>query len=308
MAIAKYINDLLYRYECVILPDFGAFIAHRQPAGFNREISQFFPPQKTVSFNSQLTRNDGLLVNYIMEAEKISYKASIESITAFVEDLQHLLQKEEMVLLSEIGSFKLNSEGKTEFEPVAHKNYLKESFGLSEFPAREILREENRKRVIALEEKAVSSGKRTSRPYLKYAAVGIIALGLSGFAGLNFYSNSITEHNLAEQLEANSQLEDQIQKATFVIESPLPAVTLKVAKQEGNYHIVAGAFRMEENADEKVEQLQKEGFPARKIEENQYGLHPVLFSSHTTKREAINTLWKIKRENNPGAWLLVKEI
>lgn len=310
MAIETYISDLLYRYECVIIPNFGAFITQRQPASFRSETNEFHPPAKTVSFNGQLKKNDGLLANYIMEVENISYKKAVEKLGIFVEDLQQVLQGNEPVDLKDIGSLRLTAEDKILFEPAAGTNYLKEAFGLSHFVSAGISKSEYG-RTISQDADApivLNKEKKNSRPYLRYAAVGLLALGLSGFTGLNIYSNQITRHNLAEQLEAASQLEDRIQKATFVIENPLPAVTLKISKQEGNFHIIAGAFRMEENADEKVELLRKEGFPARKIKENRYGLHQVVYSSHKTKREAINNLWSIKRSSNPNAWLLVQEL
>ena len=71
---------------------------------------------------------------------------------------------------------------------------------------------------------------------------------------------------------------------------------------------MAGAFRLEENADKKVEQLKADGFKARKIEANRFGLHQVLYSSHESRRDAINALNAVKRGSNPGAWLLVKEL
>ncbi|HET8754324.1 MAG TPA: SPOR domain-containing protein [Salinimicrobium sp.] len=311
MAITNYISELLYRYECVVLPGFGAFITHRQSARIQVKDNQFFPPQKSVSFNQQLTKNDGLLANHLVELEKISFKTAVEKIDFFVRDLQSILQKEQSVKLEHLGSFSLTEEGKLQFEPAAEMNYLKEAFGLSSFNSPEVLRESYKQQAVALEEKApiaFTPERRKTRPYLKYAAIGLLALGLSGFTGLNIYSSQVKEHNLAEQQKAASALENQIQTATFAIENPLPAITFKVAKQEGNYHIVAGAFREEENALKKVEQLKKEGFLARKMEVNRYGLHQVLYSSYESRREAINALWKVKRTSNPGAWLLVKEL
>lgn len=310
MAVSNYINDLLYRYECVILPGFGAFITQHHSARIYNG-NQFHPPQKTVSFNGQLTKNDGLLAHYVMEVEQISYSTAIQKLDEFVGDLHKILSNEKEVEFTNLGSFTLTEEDKLQFEPIAKINYLKEAFGLSKFSSAEIVRETYKKQAVALEEKApiaFTPERREAKPYLKYAAIGLLALGLSGFTGLNIYSNKVTEHNLAEQLKAASQLEDQIQKATFIIDNPLPAVTLNVNKQEGNYHIVAGAFRLEENAEKKVHQLRKEGFAARKIPVNRYGLHQVIYSSFKDKRDAVNNLWKIKRTSNEKAWLWVKEL
>ena len=311
MAIATYISDLLYRYECVIVPGFGAFITQYSSARIDAQTNNFFPPQKKVSFNSQLTKNDGLLANHIVEMEKISYSDALEKLNGFVQDLQGLLGKKQQVNLPNIGSFSLSAEDKLQFEPAAKMNYLKEAFGLTSFSSAEVARERYKHQVAALEEKApiaFTPERRASRPYLKYAAIGILALGLSGFTGLNIYSSQVNEHNLAQQKKANSLLENQIQQATFVIDNPLPSVTLKVSKQSGNFHIIAGAFRQEENAEKKVEELKELGYKARRLGENRYGLHQVVYSSYETRGEALKALWDIKKSTNPGAWLLVQEL
>ena len=311
MAIANYISDLLYRYECVILPGFGAFITQHQSARIETATQEFYPPQKTVSFNRQLLKNDGLLANHIVEVENISYVHANKKLALFVQDLQNVLQKNKMVNLVNIGSFTLTEEDKLQFEPATHTNYLKEAFGLSSFASGEIAREGYKKQAAELEEKApvaFTPERRAKRPYLQYAAIGLLAIGLSGFAGLNIYSSQVNEHNIAEQQKAASQLENQIQQATFVIDNPLPAVTLKVTRQTGKYHIVAGAFRLEENAAKRVEQLREEGYKARQIGANKYGLHQVVYSSYEGRIDALKALREVKNTSNEGAWLLVQEL
>ena len=162
------------------------------------------------------------------------------------------------------------------FEPSNHLNYLTDAFGLSQFvsPAvtREVYKEEveNIEKVIPI---TVTPEKRKTRPYLKYAAIAVIALTLGGFAGSNYYINQIEQHNQLAQEEASQQLDAKIQQATFNL-NPFPAITLNVNKQTGNYHIIAGAFRVEENCDKKIKQLKAEGFSARKI-----GINQIWFTS-----------------------------
>jgi nucleoid DNA-binding protein len=311
MAVANYIHDLLYRYECVILPGFGAFITQQHSARIHQSTNEFYPPKKTVSFNRQLVKNDGLLANHIVEVENIRYSEAIEKLDSFVQDLQNVLEQNKMINFEHIGSFTLSEGDRLQFEPAAETNYFKEAFGLSPFTSSEVLRESYKQQVVELEEKApiaFTPERRASSSWLKYAAVGLLAFGLSGAAGLNFYSDQVNEHNIAEQQKAASQLETQIQQATFVIDNPLPAVTLKVSKQTGKYHVVAGAFRLEENAEKKVQELRAEGFRARHIGTNKFGLHQVLYSSHEERKDALQMLWDIKNTSNSGAWLLVEEL
>ncbi|AVR44879.1 SPOR domain-containing protein [Christiangramia fulva] len=309
MNIASYIQDLLYRYECVVLPGFGAFLSQKQSAYIDEKTGQFFPPKKLISFNRQLLRNDGLLANYISEVQGVSYEAATNMVREFVYDLEISLEKGEKTEIGHIGKLYLDEEDKLQFEPNNSINFLTHSYGLSNFGVTELQREIYKKEVAQLEEKApllfTPEKRRTS--ILKYAAIGLIALGLSGYAGLNIYSHQVSQHNIAEQQEAENQLQQQIQEATFVIDNPLPAVTFEVEKQSGNYHIVAGAFRVEENAEKKVKELKEEGYKARLIGANKYGLHQVVYSSYQTRREAINALYKIKKTNE-AAWLLVQEL
>ncbi|MDT0689654.1 SPOR domain-containing protein [Salegentibacter sp. F188] len=309
MNIAKHIQDLLYRYECVILPGFGAFLSQKQSAHIDEDTQSFHPPKKTVSFNRQLQKNDGLLANYIAEAEKVSYSNSVYAISEFAASLEKSLEEDKQADLANIGKFILSSEGTLAFEPYDKVNYFTDSFGLDSFQAGVVNREVYKKQVEEIEEKTpfLFTPERRKSSYLKYAAVGIIALGLSGLAGLNIYSDQVSKHNIAEQQEAEGQLQQQIQQATFIIDNPLPAITFNVDKQSGNYHIVAGAFRIEENAAKKVDELRAEGHKARLIGANKYGLHQVVYSSHQTRRDAINMLREVKKSNE-SAWLLIQEL
>ena len=328
MRVELYLKELLYRYECVVMPGFGAFLAKRKPAEVHESTHAFYPPKKAISFNKQLSENDGVLANYIAKAEEISYSEANQKVTEFVENLSHTLENYKEVILDEIGTFSLEEE-KVLFQPFYHNNYLAESFGLSTFTSNLIEREEE----IVEEENTILSkveedtsedevasttvsekistseeNRKTKSPVWRYAAVGAIAIGLAGFLGANYYSNDIKEHNIAEQQKAEKQIESQIQEATFVISNPLPEVTFKVAHESGNYHIVAGAFREQENATKKVNQLQEKGFNAREIGTNKYGLHQVIYSSHKNRLEALKALKNIKNTENQEAWLLVQEL
>ena len=311
MAITTYISELLYRYDCVILPGFGAFITRHQSARIVVDTNEFIPPHKSVSFNSQLTKNDGLLANHMVEVEGISYKEAVNKLADFVLDLNSVLRKNGDTDLKGLGHFTLTEEDKLQFEPLANKNYLKEAFGLSSYTSNVILRDVSAQSMAGAQDKTavqLTRPKSTLKPYMRYAAIGLLAIGLTGYTGINFYSSQVAEHNLAEQQKAATQLGEQIQRATFIIDNPLPAITLNVDRQSGKYHVVAGAFRMEENAEKHVQELQAEGYNARLIGANDYGLHQVVYSSYENHREAINALHQVKRESNAGAWLLVEEL
>ena len=322
MRVENYLQELLYRYECVVMPEFGAFLAKRKPAEVHESTHAFYPPKKVISFNKQLTENDGILANYIAKAEGLSYGEANQKVTEFVENLSYTLNHYKEVTLEEIGVFSLEEE-KILFQPFYHNNYLAESFGLATFTSNAIERKEEtllltKVEGTSAEKEEITSTKtetpasvepqKTKTPVWRYAAVGAIAIGLAGFLGANYYSNDIKQHNIAEQQKAEQQIESQIQEATFVMSNPLLEVTFKVARETGNYHIVAGAFREKENAEKKVKQLREKGFNAREVGRNKYGLHQVVYSSHENRLKALQELKTIKTSENKEAWLLVQEL
>lgn len=311
MQLETYISDLLYRYECVTLPEFGSFLTQRVSAKIHDTTHAFYPPKKVLSFNEQIKQNDGLLARYIADVEKIPFEMANQSINKRVKTLKSYLVQGETLMFENIGELTLNSEGKILFQPSYHLNYLTDAFGLSHFTLPEVTRETLKEEAQEVEKVvpiAVTPEKRKTRPYLRYAAVALVFLTLGGLASSKYYIAQVETHNQMAEREAQGALEQKIQEATFVIENPLPAITLNVKKQTGNYHVVAGAFRIEDNAYKKIEQLKTEGFKARSIGPNKYGLHEVVYDSYETREEALKALHLIKATNNAHAWLLIKEL
>jgi hypothetical protein len=312
MHLENYISDLLYRYDCVTIPEFGAFLSNRVSAKVHESTHAFYPPKKVLSFNEQLQHNDGLLASYITEIEKIPYEVALQKINKHVKSIKSYLVEGETLTFQNIGDLMLNTEGKIIFEPSYHVNYLTDSFGLSQFTSATVTREVYKEDVEAIEKvipiTITPEKRKTARPFLKYAAVALIALTAGGFVASKYYLNEIEQHNQLAQEEANTKLDAKVQEATFIIENPLPAATLNVDKQTGNYHIVAGAYRVEENSVKKVEQLTELGYKARMIGVNKYGLHEVVYGSYQTGDDALKALRQIRREHNASAWLMVKEL
>ncbi|MDN3665038.1 SPOR domain-containing protein [Algibacter miyuki] len=310
MQLENYISDLLFRYECVTIPGFGSFLTQSVSATIDEATNAFFPPKKVLSFNEQIQKNDGLLAHYIADVEKVPFEVANKKIAKRVKTLKAYLTEGETLTFENIGEVVYNNEGRILFEPSYHLNYLTDAFGLSQFETPAVTREvykaeaERIEKVIPI---AVTNEKRKRKSYLKYAAIAVVALTLGGLVASNFYVNQIETHNQLAQQEATKQLDTKIQQATFNL-NPLPAITLDVAKQSGNFHIVAGAFRVEENCDKIVSNLKADGFDARKIGTNKYGLHQVVYASYETRLEATRALNSIKSKHNKDAWLLVEKL
>ena len=311
MNIQPYIAQLLYRYQCVTVPGFGAFLTEIQSAQLVESSNSFFPPKKMISFNAYLKNNDGLLANHIAQAEKTSYEYAISAIEYEVFNWKKALQENGLFAIKNVGNFSLNADKNLIFTPFDQTNYLTHSFGLSAFVSPMVKRELFEQKIEALEEDAIITfipERRKTSAYLKYAAIFVLGLGLTGAVGYPIYQQQIANETILVETAVQKQVQNKIQEATFFIENPIPAVTLTVKEVKMSYHIMAGAFREEKNAEKIFNQLSSQGYKARRIPQNKYGLFPVLYGSYATFAEAETAKQEIQKNENADAWILVESL
>ena len=292
MTVEKYINELLYRYDCVIVPNFGGFITNKIGAKVNSFTHTFHPPTKQITFNTHLKQNDGLVVSYIAAVENISFEKALAKINASVASWNESL-KNGAVVFENIGALAFNAEKQLIFEPQKEHNFLTNSFGLSTVSSPAIKHPVH-----------ASTSKSVIPLFAKYAATAVVLLSL-GFIVRNGYQERQQEQMYASQKET---IDKKIQAATFVISNPLPTISLQVTKESPkSFHVVAGSFQFPENAEKKLKQLKKKGYNATILGLNKWGLTQVAFDSFYSRKEALAALTTIKKEVSKDAWILAKK-
>ncbi len=180
MMLDNYISDLLYRYQCVTVPGFGAFVAETVPAQVNGSAATFLPPRKIITFNSNIKNNDGLLANHIAANENVSFEKATEMIAQKVASWNFELDQRNALVFDKIGTINVNGEEKNlVFEPANTTNFLVSSFGLSQFVSPEVKREVLKQEVEALDEKApmILSIKQRLRLYRSYQNIPLSIIG-----------------------------------------------------------------------------------------------------------------------------------
>ena len=307
MILANYISDLLYRYECVIVPDFGGFIANNRSATIDSVNQILSPPYRQITYNGHLKNNDGLLANHIATVDNISYECALNYIRFEIEEWQKKLKKTD-IDLEGVGSFSLVN-NKLHFEPQKTINYLTSSYGLTNVVSKIIKRETIiEKEINSPEKKPIVLPVETKKypNYLKYAAIFILGLSLIGFGG-KLYRDYQNNQVLVIAKEQQMIIESRIENATFVITKPLPTLNLDLTITKKNFHVIAGAFRYPQNAKRKVDQLKFKGYDARILGVNKWNLSVVSFESFSTREEAIENLRDIKLNVEKDVWLLIQE-
>ena len=309
MQIEKHISDLLYRYQCVTVPGFGAFLTETVSAHVTGSASSFFPPKKVVSFNANVKNNDGLLANHVALQEKMSYELAVIKINDVAAEWTYLLQNRNRLAIKNIGEISVNNEMNWVFEPANTINYLTDAFGLTSFVSPEITREKLKQEVEALEERApiiFTPQRKRNYSYLKYAAVFTVLFGAGTFGYKMYYDQQVMEQTLIVEKKVQEKVQQQIQEATFMLSNPIPSVELAIVEEKMPYHLVAGAYRSEENANKAIAELTAAGFEnAKMLPLNKHKLYPVVYASFKTLNEAQSERRAIQKSHNAEAWLLI---
>ena len=292
MKVSSHIFNLLKENDCVIIPNFGAFVCRKTSAKLSSDGKKIFPPNKEISFNKKLIKSDGLLTGVISQVENISYVKAEKKINNWLLKINNKLKDKGFVNFEKIGSLELKN-SKYSFYPKLNSIILKSSFGFKNIDSSLIHRDKMRL-------------ERINKTFLKYAAIFIVLVGLVSIFS-DYYFNSVTEYNETAYIQANKKIEQEIEKATFNISASLPAVKLFVKKKTQNYHIIAGAFRKEKNALKMLLRLENKGFTnCKRVGVNNYGLIQISYNSFSTIEEAKNALSKIRITQDKSAWLLKK--
>ena len=314
MKLEKYISDLLYRYDLVIVPDFGAMIGRRKNARLNRSTNLFSPPYKELSFNINLQEDDGLLARYVADIQLISNEDALHQIQQIVAMWKHTLDTSGNLKLDQIGVFKKLGENRILYMPLNTKNYLSEAYGLTTFMHKPIVSKQDKITVVSnvkvktnhtnlpFEHKTIMSSKTNNsiinKQIVKYAAIFVIGLGLFGGVAKMY-------QNIAQQPV------EKFQKATFVLTQDFPAIKINdVSKPDKPmkpikkqlYFIISGAFRSEDNAQKKVDLLIKERYHAKIVGKNKNNLYLVAYQGYANMNDAEKALKDIQK-TQPSAWI-----
>ena len=299
MTIFKEIYDLLYNNDCVIVPEFGAFVLKSHSAYIKDDT--FYPPRKVISFNVMLDENDGLLVKHLSNSRNISYKKALKTINDETQSLKNELSADKKIKIDPLGYIELSSEGNLVFYPEESINFESNSFGLTSFSKQPILK--------SVKKDASFKTASTTTPVLRYAAMFIALIGFSYFGYFN-YSNYLDNERIKNIAIAQDQILQNVQAATFNI-GELPTISLKVTAPIENtnkiyFSVIAGSFRSKVNAEKHLNHLISKGFKASYTAINPRGLFRVAYARLDSRKKAYSLIAEIK-ENGEDAWLLIED-
>ena len=298
MGIFKDVAKLLHSNDCVIVPNFGAFVLKSKSAYIKK--NEFFPPSKYVSFNAMLKDNDGLLAKHISSEKNISYKKSLKLISEEVISFKESLSKDLIIDTESLGIFELKEKETLVFNPDFSINFDNKVFGLKSFVREPLLSK--------ISQESKKNNQFSSNVLLKYAAIAIAIFGFSYFGYFN-YNDYLNNEKLKNIAIAQEKILENVQSATFNLGELPPIninVTAPIVKDNSVfYSVIAGAFRSKGNAEKHLNTLIGKGYQASYTSINPKGLYRVAYARLKTRKEAADLISKIKT-SGADAWLLIE--
>jgi len=342
MNLSSLIAELLKTNDCVIVPDFGGFIANYLTSGFDERGDQFSPPSKEIIFSSKLRKNDGLLVNFVGEQEGVGYLEARKIVAEFVAETISRLENGEVIEFNQVGTIRLDQQENYLFEADPQTNFRADAFGLESFHFPQLAVKHN------LPPKTVfrdlePEPQRRRYPALKYLVAGLPILALLYFVPIkkilnygethiqpvtNNASLSVTDSPVVPDAKVSLKTE----KADPISETSKPdntelrnseaAEVRGVVKPEatqpentlgqnpapytstGKYHVVGGCFKIKENADKLADKLVSQGYPAA-VSRHGKEFYKVTVVSYELRSDAEEGLAKILQADPvTGYWLM----
>ncbi|PKQ62820.1 hypothetical protein BZG02_11530 [Labilibaculum filiforme] len=313
LEVSKYIKDLLFIHDCVILPGFGGFVANYKPAHINNSLNIVSPPSKTIGFNRNLSKNDGLLINRLAESENLSYSEATKSVQFFTEDIRVRIQRGERVVLNQVGCFYNDRRHNMLFEPSKELNFLVDAFGMEqiELPQLSVFTEEKVHPAIISQVK-VRSLFTTKR--LWYAAATIPFLLTIALLPMNTERSFMGNEASLGLLEGKKEITEKIVPLKPVISPPEEMVRFepklrKEAKlddlQEGKFYLISGSFTSIENAEILKQELISKSYPAVIIKNK--NLYSVAINQFEKRTDADHFKKQVIAKNSKAfCWILEK--
>lgn len=254
-AIIEGIKEQLYHNNYLVLPGFGGFVLKHSPAHHTASGTTLMPPSKTVSFNSQLKINDGVLTLWLQERLQLGQAEALSSLRDFGTYCNSVLQSRRRLNIDGIGFFYLDFENNICFEPQADTNFMTESFGLSPVYLKELLPENElpkqepvfveRKAVETPEHKEIKKPIRTVRRFIVPAIAGAAVLGLLSLLVLN--SNIRGQLSASVFGNSNTPLFTPSNYSELKLEKPATPANTYVADANG-----IAVLKLNENASVSV--------------------------------------------------------
>lgn len=329
-ALGRHIEALLQENDCVVLPSFGAFIAHTDAASYVNDEHAFFPPTRSLGFRRELTADDGLLTSYLMQKGSIGFSEARNVVDRYVDRLRDTLGIDGAAKLPGLGCLRQDIRGNITFEPAPVDVVAPALFGLEMLTIRDLTALEAAEqrdsaetvrpiKIITTTPRTIDIhvGRRTLRHIASVAAVLLLlivfALPVSDGKYTDVASLGLTpviETTAEKQVPETPVVEASVTEApvaeTPIVEAPVataesPAPTPRPTRI---YHVIIGSLPSAKNAEAVVQKYIDRGFAQTTtvVGDDRVRISIASFTDKAEGEAYVSTLRQ--QEDYKHAWLL----
>ena len=304
MEINQYIKELLLLNDCVIIPEFGGFVANYKPAKVDN--NQFLPPTKEIAFNNKLVSNDGLLINYISDRERIDYFSAKQKVEDFVEETLLNLERNRNVYFESVGYLHYDSKENLQFEPQLKENLLVESYGFQNFTFEKLYQRQMPKPAFKVEyrEPVPVIFQKRKLQKLVVALPLLMAMALIPMKNNKEYLSK-SDMGMWEALTQSAPVDPA--QTPEQNNADFKTVVTPSETEQFRYFIIGGSFKSEENANKYIQQLDEQGYTGKDLGIFK-GLHRIAMKGFSSMEDAQKELNAMLGKNpQSGVWIHVSE-
>ncbi len=302
--LSKYISDLLFLHNCVIVPELGGFVAEYKSAVIDEQRELVFPPSKSLAFNNILRKNDGLLVNYIAHKRELTYETAATWLSEQVKEIKHTLLTDGLVIVNGLGALYLDENQQFQFRADVEQNLLADAYGLTpvNLPIDLSIRTSKTLKTVPINQ---NQGVMSKKTMVKVAAVlgPILIIGAIISFGTDFFKKEQGSQTAA--IGVTQPKQETIAKDSSDIEeiATQKEQALYYSEKEATYeyHIIAGSYNKRKNAQILADQLVSDGHNARVVEAD--GKFRVSMQQFSDRYEALQKLDFLRKTTNKSYWL-----
>ena len=289
MNLESHISTLLYSQDCVIVPGFGAFLAQKNPSTLKNGTIN--PPSKNLGFNVNLQKSDGLLIQTLAGHHHLSFEEAQSEVETQVNFWKNHLETNESLTLNHLGRLTKDAAGNLEFH-ADNKNYLLDSFGLESIRAKHIMH--------PVQQSHSSAG------WWKVAAViPILIGGYLYFGKPQPVADFVNEQwsGFVAPIIQSQDVVSEIPTASVEVMEPIVTESLVMETPAHDYQVIAGAFRVQSEAEILEQKLRDQGFEKAQFTQKKGNYFYVAFETFQTKDQALEYR-KSVLDKFPETWVL----
>ena len=333
-----YVAYLLTKHDCVVIPGFGAFMIQNHTSYRIQGGQLFFPPARLISFNQELTYNDGLLSGLLMKKRKMDFDEANLIVSRFKDHLINELTLNKKVEIPMVGVFHKTDHQKILFTPDEQisSNAVYHGFSNFYFPflEKDTISVENTIRIQLMDLGAAGETHETKpniplwQYIIRYTAAGVAATTLFFFLSTpitqsdlkpKLYSCALIPVLSKEHVKPDFNPVDSILQVENILTSepvspPANTAALKAQKNTSetihptssrSYYIIIGSFPTPSDANKELSSIQQRDFPDAGliVRDNRFRIFVEKFDQKSEAESFLNQ-FRMAYPKRKDAWLL----